>query len=103
MNLIKIGDALLNVDRLNRISEHEGPLDPAHPGEGTITRLHFDDSQFDLSGMDAKIFRRWCRHVRRRRCVLSRRCDTSDSRSSHPWPAIETVMPDTNMRELRLG
>jgi hypothetical protein len=67
MNLIKIGGTILNVDRINGIQEFLPPADPSGTGtvQERITRVLFDHGQIDLTGADAKSFRRWYRHLAR--------------------------------------
>jgi hypothetical protein len=66
MNLIKIGNVVLNVDRINGIQDH---LPLAHPSmagqQQMVTRVLFDQAHIDLTGADAKTFRRWYRHAAR--------------------------------------
>jgi hypothetical protein len=65
MNLIKIGNIVLNVDRITGISDHLAPPHPVATDQPMITRVFFDQTHFDLTGADAKIFRRWYLHVAR--------------------------------------
>ena len=66
MNLIKIGNVVLNVDRINGIQDH---LPVAHPSmagqQQLVTRVLFDQGHIDLTGTDARSFRRWYRHAAR--------------------------------------
>ncbi len=66
MNLIKIGNVVLNIDRINGIQDH---LPEAHPSmagqQQMVTRVLFDQGHIDLTGAEAKTFRRWFRHAAR--------------------------------------
>jgi hypothetical protein len=66
MNLIKIGNAVFNVDRINGIQDHLTLAQPSMAGQQqTVTRVLFDQGHIDLTGAEAKTFRRWYRHAAR--------------------------------------
>jgi hypothetical protein len=65
MNMIKIGNTVLNVDRINGIEDHQPAPDPSSTHQQKITRVLFDHMHIDLVGVDANILRRWYRHVAR--------------------------------------
>jgi hypothetical protein len=66
MNLIKIGSVVLNVDRINGIQDHLSLAHPSMAGQHQmVTRVLFDQAHIDLTGAEAKIFRRWYRHAAR--------------------------------------
>jgi hypothetical protein len=62
MNLYRIGDTVLNVERVNGIMDH---LNPVGPGERRVLRVLFDNTHIDLDGAEAEVFRRWFRHSAR--------------------------------------
>jgi hypothetical protein len=65
MNLYRIGNTVLNMDRVNSIQEHAGPPDPAAPAAANVTRVMFDAMTIDLVGVEAQTFRQWYRHAAR--------------------------------------
>jgi hypothetical protein len=65
MNMIKVGNVLLNLDRINCIEDHRAPGDPSTTHQPKITRVSFDHSTIDLVGGDANTLRRWYRHIAR--------------------------------------
>ena len=65
MNLFRIGNTVLNMDRINGILEHQVPTEPGAPAGRTVLRIVFDNAQIDLSDKDAQTFRRWYRHAAR--------------------------------------
>jgi hypothetical protein len=62
MNLFKIGDMTLNMDRVNGIQDHVTVSDPGAATGRTVIRILFDVSHIDLDGIDAQVLRRWIRH-----------------------------------------
>jgi hypothetical protein len=62
MNLYRIGNMVLNMDRVNGILDHHVRGDAAGP---RVLRVLFDDGHIDLDGHDAESFRQWFRHVAR--------------------------------------
>jgi hypothetical protein len=65
MNLYRIGNTVLNLDRVNGIQEHPRPADPGAPAEPNVTRVLFDTTTIDLRGIEAQAFRQWYRHAAR--------------------------------------
>jgi hypothetical protein len=65
MNLHKIGNTVLNLDRLNAIIDHQVSTDPGAPTGRNVLRVVFDNAQIELVDKEAQIFRRWYRHVAR--------------------------------------
>jgi hypothetical protein len=62
MNLFKVGEMALNMDRVNGIQDHPAPTDPATPAGQDTIRVLFDTASFDLTGIEAQALRRWVRH-----------------------------------------
>ena len=62
MNLFKIGDMTLNIDRVNAIQDNQASDEPDAPAGDTRLRILFDNSHVDLVGSDAQVVRRWIRH-----------------------------------------
>jgi hypothetical protein len=65
MNLYRIGNKVLNLDRVNGIVDVAGPTDPNGTGDGGVLHVLFDQGEIDLTGIEAEIFRRWYRHASR--------------------------------------
>lgn len=65
MNLYKIGDTVINMDRVNGIQDHQAPIDPRAPAGQTVVRVLFDNTTLDLVGREARTFRQWFRHTAR--------------------------------------
>jgi hypothetical protein len=65
MNLYRIGDTVINVDRVNGIVDHQNPAGPGDPGVRRVLRVLFDNTHIDLDGQEAEVFRRWFRHTAR--------------------------------------
>jgi hypothetical protein len=63
MNLYRIGNTVLNLDRVNGILDVAGPNRPDASGGGNLLRILFDQGQIDLTGKEAEILRRWYRHA----------------------------------------
>jgi hypothetical protein len=63
MNLYRIGNKVLNLDRLSSILDAEGPNGPAATADGPCLRLLFDQVEVDLIGSEAEAFRSWYRHA----------------------------------------
>jgi hypothetical protein len=62
MNLLKVGDTILNMDRVNGIRDHQPPSDPAAPSDQAVLRVLLDGATIDLEGVEAQSLRRWVRH-----------------------------------------
>ena len=62
MNLFKIGDMTLNMDRVNGIQDRQPSADPNAPPGHLVIRILFDDATIELGGTDAQVLRRWIRH-----------------------------------------
>jgi len=62
MNLLKVGDITLNMDRVTGVRDHQAPAGAGTPDGETVILVFFDDTHIELSGMDAAVFRRWIRH-----------------------------------------
>lgn len=77
MNLYRIGNHVLNIDRLN------GILDA---GGGTL-RVIFDQGEIELTGKEAEAFRYWYRHASHN---LVPRCDEDGE---------ELIPPEDQVRE----
>jgi len=65
MNLCRIGDTVLNLDRVNGIQDHHQPSDPSAPAGANVIRILFDTTTIDLVGAEAQAFRQWLRHAAR--------------------------------------
>jgi hypothetical protein len=69
MNLYRVGNTVLNMDRVTSIQEvphpGPGPSDPTAPAGANVTRIFFDTMTMDLSGVEAQAFRQWYRHAAR--------------------------------------
>jgi hypothetical protein len=63
MKLYRIGDTVLNMDRVNGIIDHHAPADPDGAGDRTVLRIVFDHATIDLTEKEAQVFRRWYRHA----------------------------------------
>jgi hypothetical protein len=63
MNLYRIGNKVLNLDRLNGILDVDAPTGPEAPPEGAALRALFDQGEIALTGKDAEAFRGWYRHA----------------------------------------
>ncbi len=62
MNLFKLGDMVLNMDRVNGVQDHPAPADGAPSAAQDSIRVLFDTATIDLSGPEAHALRRWVRH-----------------------------------------
>jgi hypothetical protein len=62
MNLFKLGDMVLNMDRVNGVQDHPLPPDGSSPAAQDTIRVLFDNATIDLSGPEAHALRRWVRH-----------------------------------------
>jgi hypothetical protein len=65
MNLYRIGNTILNVDRINCILDHQTSPDPGAPAGRTVLRVLFEDAHVDLTDKEAQVFRNWFRHASR--------------------------------------
>jgi hypothetical protein len=65
MNLYRIGNTILNMDRVNSIQERTSPAEPTEPPAASITRVMFDTMTIDMVGVEAQTFRQWYRHAAR--------------------------------------
>ena len=65
MNLIRIGDTVLNLDRISGILDHQHPADPGGPAGVHVIRVMFDGTTIELAGIEAQAFRQWFRHASR--------------------------------------
>jgi hypothetical protein len=65
MNLYRVGNTVLNMDRVNSIQEHPIHADHAAPAAASVTRVIFDTTTVDLVGVEAQTFRQWYRHAAR--------------------------------------
>jgi hypothetical protein len=63
MNLYRIGDTVLNLDRINGIYDHHITADAGATAGRDVLRVVFDNAQIDLTGREAQVFRRWFRHT----------------------------------------
>jgi hypothetical protein len=61
MNLYRINDTVLNLERINGVYDLRVPQADAPAGQ-RILRVVFDNAQIDLTGDEARVFRRWFRH-----------------------------------------
>jgi hypothetical protein len=64
MNLYRIGNTVLNMDRVNGIQERP-QQQPGDPAASHVTRILFDTMTIDLVGVEAQTFRQWYRHAAR--------------------------------------
>jgi hypothetical protein len=62
MNLFKIGDTTLNMDRVNAIQDHFPAAEPGVVEHATVLRVLFNGAHIDLRGKDAQALRRLIRH-----------------------------------------
>jgi hypothetical protein len=62
MNLFKLGDMVLNMDRVNGVQEHPAPADGSPSAAPDTIRVLFDTATIDLTGPEAHALRRWVRH-----------------------------------------
>jgi hypothetical protein len=65
MNLYRIGDTVLNMDRINGIQDHQPSTAPGAPAGQTVIRVQFDATTIELTGAEAMTFRQWFRHAAR--------------------------------------
>jgi hypothetical protein len=65
MNLIRIGDTVLNLDRVSGIQDHQHPRDTGGAADGNVVRVLFDATTIELVGIEALTFRQWFRHAAR--------------------------------------
>jgi hypothetical protein len=65
MNLYRIGDTVLNMDRVNGIQDHQPPSDLSAVAGANVIRVLFDTTTIDLRGVEAQTFRQWFRHAAR--------------------------------------
>jgi hypothetical protein len=60
MKLCRIGNTVLNIDRINGILQHHVP---GGPDGRPVLRVLFDQVHIDLTGKEAEAFRYWFRHA----------------------------------------
>jgi hypothetical protein len=65
MDLYRIGNTVLNMDRVNGIQDHQRLAEADAPAGATVTRVLFDSTTIDLVGAEAETFRQWFRHAAR--------------------------------------
>src|SRR5262245_10756142 len=65
MDLYRIGNKVLNLDRLNGIIDVASPAGTAATGGGAAIPVLFDQGEIELTGREAAAFRRWYRHASR--------------------------------------
>jgi hypothetical protein len=65
MNLYRIGNTIVNMDRVNSIQEHPSPASSAEHAAAGVTRVMFDTMSIDMVGVEAQTFRQWYRHAAR--------------------------------------
>jgi hypothetical protein len=65
MNLYRIGQTILNVDRINGIIDYQIPSDAGAPDGRTVLRVLFDNAHIDLADKEAQTFRFWFRRAAR--------------------------------------
>jgi hypothetical protein len=63
MKLYRIGNKVLNLERLNGIIDVSAPDGPEGSHGETVLRLYFDQGEIDISGKEAEVLRRWYRHA----------------------------------------
>ena len=62
MNLYKIGDMTLNMDRVNGYQEIHVPAGSEASAGQHAVRVLFDNGSIDLTGAEAQALRQWIRH-----------------------------------------
>jgi hypothetical protein len=65
MDLYRIGNKVLNLDRLNGIIDVASPAGATPTDGGTALHVLFDQGEIELTGREAEAFRRWYRHASR--------------------------------------
>jgi hypothetical protein len=65
MNFYRVGNTVLNLDRVNCVLDRQTPAEPAAPENRTVLRVVFDHAQIDLTDKEAQAFRNWFRHAAR--------------------------------------
>jgi hypothetical protein len=62
MNLLTIGNTVINVERINGIQDQQTPSEPGATAGERVLRVLFDEGMIELAGVDARIMRKWLRH-----------------------------------------